>query len=309
MTTRHQPRQSDSLVTTRFQFCWKRILRLSLTGTATALILLIVGSSWLYTSAMLHPGCQGNRDSLEVVGFASEPVVFPSRNGPVLRGWYTAGDKYPETVIIAVPGHAGNSALAIPNATIMAEAGFSTLIYEHRSCANPSLAASTGYYEAYDLLGAVDYLTNRSDVEHIGTLGFSEGGTASILATAQEPALEAIVAIGGYENLAEDILDPAIRHGALGWTIRRFILLFTSLQLGIPAWESSPVSVIDKIGPRPILLIYGEYEAESGQVLYDSARAPKDLWIVARAEHGQYQEVAPEEYKERIVAFFEDAFR
>lgn len=293
----------------KMELGWKRVLLLGATGILAALIMLTAGSAWLYTSALLHPGCQGDRSSLEMAGFASEPVEFASRDGPVLRGWYTAGDSRPQTAIIVIPGHAGNSSFAVPEASILAQAGFSTLIFEHRSCADPSLAASTGYYEAYDLLGAVNYLKSRPDVEHIGALGFSEGGTAAILAAPQDTALEAIVAMGGYDSLVSDILDLDSNLGPLDRVVRRLVLISTSLQLGIPAQASSPVSVIDKIAPRPILLIYGEYEAEPGQALYLAAGEPKDLWIVPGAGHGGYQQAAPEEYERRIVAFFEEAFQ
>lgn len=293
----------------KIELRWKRILLLGATGILSTLIMLAMGSAWMYASAILRPGCQGDRASLEMAGFASEPVEFASRDGPVLRGWYTAGDSCPETAIIVIPGHAGNSAFAVPEASTLAKAGFSTLIFEHRSCADPSLTASTGYYEAYDLLGAVDYLKNRPEVKHIGALGFSEGGTATILAAAEEPALEAIVAMGGYTSLENDILDPDSNLGPLDQIVRRLILVSTSLQLGIPAQASSPIRVIDQIAPRPILLIYGEYEDEPGQALYQAAGDPKELWIVPGAGHGRYQQAAPEEYERRIVAFFEKAFQ
>lgn len=292
----------------KIELSWKRIVVLVAAGIVVALFALAAGSAWLYTSSILHPGCQGGRDSLEAAGFASEPIEFPSHDGPTLRGWLTIGDRHPQTVIIVIPGHAGNSFAAVPEATILAKAGFGTLIFEHRSCADPSLAASTGYYEAYDVLGAVDYLKSRPRVEHIGALGFSEGGTASILAAAQEPALEATVAMGGYDSLENDILDPDADLSLLDRIVRRLVLVFTSIQLGIPAQGSSPVSVIGQIAPRPILLIYGEYEAETGQVLYEAAEETKELWIVPGAGHGGYQQAAPEEYARRIVTFFEKVF-
>lgn len=288
---------------------WKRILLLGTAGVLAALIVFIAGIAWMYSWAVLHPGCQGDRASLEVAGFAAEPIEFASRDGPVLRGWFTVGDSHPETAIIVIPGHAGNSAFAVPDASMLARSGFSTLIFEHRSCADPSLAASTGYYEAYDLLGAVDYLKTRPGVKHIGALGFSEGGTATILAAAQEPALEAIVAMGGYDSLDNDILDPGSELGPLDQVVRRLILVSTGLQLGIPARASSPISVIDQIAPRPILLIYGEYEVKPGQALYDAAGEPKALWIVPGAGHGGYQPAAPQEYELRIVTFFEETFQ
>ncbi len=290
---------------------WKRFARLGSVAIASLLLVALTSTiafAWYYAYAVLHPGCQGDRASLAGAGFEAEAVEFPSRDGPVLRGWYTEGSCYPESAIIVLTGHAGNSAFAIPDATILAQAGYSTLIYEHRSCADPSLGASTGYTEAFDLLGAVDYLKNHPGVEHIGALGFSEGGTAIILAAAQESALEAVVPMGGYTSLRDDVLDPERALGPYARTFRQLLLWSISVQIGVPAEASSPIDVIDQISPRPLLLIYGEGEAAVGRALYEAAGEPKALWIVPGAGHGGYQEAAPGEYEQRILAFFQHAF-
>jgi hypothetical protein len=44
------------------------------------------------------------------------------------------------------------------------------------------------------------------------------------------------------------------------------------------------------------------------QRLFDVARAPKDLWIVEGAGHGEYVAIAPAEYERRVIAFLERAF-
>ncbi len=292
-------------------FSWKRFVRLGVTALVTLVFLFLpihIYLAWLYAHLVLNPGCQGNRSSLEVYGFPSEAVEFPSRNGLVLRGWFSRGEQHPEIAIIALPGHGGNTEAALPEAGILAQAGYSTLIYEHRSCADPSLQASTGYYEAYDVLGAVDYLRSRPDVEHIGALGISEGGTAIILAAAQEPALEAIIPMGGYTSLEDDILDPQAELGLYDRLVRRLVLWTVGWQLGIPPRASSPVSVIGQIAPRPILLIYGEHEAVNGQALYEAAHEPKDLWVVPGAGHAGYYYAQPEEYRQRILTFFDTVF-
>ncbi len=287
---------------------WKRVARLGGFGLAAIPVVLLAVTAlaaWLYADGVLHPGCQGDRASLEVLGYQAEAVTFPSRSGPVLRGWYTRGSQHPESVIIVLTGHAGNTWATLADAAIVTEAGYSTLIYEHRSCADPSLAASTGYTEAWDALGAIDYLKSRPDVEHIGGLGFSEGGTSLLIAGAQDPALEAIVAMGGYSNLEDDILDL---HAGQGWyerLFRRMIVWSISIQLGAPARASDPVGMIGEISPRPILLIYGEYEAGPGRALYEAAGEPKELWIVPGTGHGGYSSTAPDEYRQRIVAFFD----
>jgi hypothetical protein len=73
--------------------------------------------------------------------------------------------------------------------------------------------------------------------------------------------------------------------------------------------EISPISVIDQISPRPLLLIYGEHELVSTQArqLLAQAGDPKELWVVPDCGHGGYLNAAPEEWERRVVGFFDDA--
>jgi len=144
-------------------------------------------------------------------------------------------------------------------------------------------------------------------VDHIGALGFSEGGTAILLAASREPAIEVLVPMGGYSDLIDDIIDPRLDLPVLDRVLRRMIVWATGIQNGAPARLSSPVSEIAQINPRPILLIYGEYEMYYGQVLYQAAGENVELWIVPGSGHGGYQTAAPDAYRERILAFFQDA--
>ncbi len=291
-----------------FTLDWTRLKRLGSVALAATLLLTLLFQGWLawtYAYLILHPGCQGDRGSLADHGYEAEAIEFPSRDGLLLRGWYTRGDQHPDVAIIVLTGHGGNTRMTLPDALIFAEAGYSTLIFEHRSCADPSLPATTGYLEAQDVLGAVDYLKTRPDVAHIGGQAYSAGATSLILAAAQEPALEAIIAEGGYASLDSDILDPEDNHNWYDRFMRQLIMWSFHIQLGISPREISPLAVIADISPRPIFLIYGEYEARPGQKLYEAAKEPKELWIVSGAGHGAYMHLAPDEYRERTVDFFD----
>jgi dienelactone hydrolase len=52
-----------------------------------------------------------------------------------------------------------------------------------------------------DLLSATEYLQTRAEFRHVSALGFSAGGTAAVLAAAQQPRLEAVVAEGGFGGI------------------------------------------------------------------------------------------------------------
>jgi hypothetical protein len=140
-------------------------------------------------------------------------------------------------------------------------------------------------------------------------LGYSLGGVAAILGSAQIDRVEAVAAEGGFYDLAADITDAGSRIPIWNRALYHAILFFFRRETGIDARQVSPISVIDGISPRPLLLIYGELEMGPARPHEQLARAgePKDLWIVPECWHGGYLDVAPEGWEERVVAFFDEA--
>jgi dienelactone hydrolase len=250
----------------------------------------------------------GERLSLAESGYPSSPVAFETGRGYALRGWFATGLTRPESVLVVLPGASGNTEFALRDAEIAAEAGYSTLIYEHRSCADPALMHSGGYFEAQDLISAVDYLASRPEVRHIGVMGFSTGGTAALLAASQDTRIEAVIAMGGFSSLEADVLEPGSRHSPFDWALRRIVFYFISRELGISPDLIDPELQIHRLSPRPLLLVYGEDESWNGEALYAAAGDPKELWIVPGAGHGGYQDAYPSEYRDRIQAFLREAF-
>ena len=71
-----------------------------------------------------------------------------------------------------------------------------------------------------------------------------------------------------------------------------------------------PVSVqtaIAQIAPRPILIISGGAEQNMMQHHFVAAREPKTLWVIPEAAHIEGLYVRPQEYEEKVVAFFDEA--
>jgi uncharacterized protein len=69
--------------------------------------------------------------------------------------------------------------------------------------------------------------------------------------------------------------------------------------------------VISQIKPRPILLIYGSNEVSlaGGYQQKTAAGDSAELWVIPGAGHGNYRQVAGEEYEERVIGFFETALK
>lgn len=275
-------------------------------GLLAALLTLLItppALAMLYASALVDAPCQGLFTPPDP---SSVMLSFDDPQGRARRGWLTIGAEHPDVVIIVLPGLAGNSSAAASDAQTLAAAGYSTFVYEHRTCAHRAAIASTGYAESRDLLAAVSDLAARGDFLRIAVLGFSEGGTASLLAAAEEPRIDALIAMGGYASLRGQVEEAANS----AWGRLMTPLYLAALQLrGVDVAASDPAAVISRIAPRPLLLIYGSLERDNGEALYAAAGPGADLWIVEGAGHGAYRTVAGAEYEMRITEFFRDALR
>jgi fermentation-respiration switch protein FrsA (DUF1100 family) len=175
-----------------------------------------------------------------------------------------------------------------------------------------------GYNEVDDVAAALAYLHTRPEIdpERIGIHGFSSAGATAIMATARLPGLKAVVAEGGYGDFIENALGTTTRNqgwagyyfeGGYRWTFH----LIYPLVIGFDLDRLSPVSVIDQIAPRPILLIYGSQEVSLSGAYKQKAAAGNNatLWVVEGAGHGTYLNVAPEEYEARLIGFFEEGLQ
>jgi uncharacterized protein len=168
---------------------------------------------------------------------------------------------------------------------------------------------SFGWLEVNDLLGALDYARAQARVERIGAFGFSVGGQVSLRAAAQSPEIEAVVADGASIALFADNPSPANVSDWLfipvSWWFQNFIGIFSGAPQPIGVIGSLP-----QIAPRPILLIATSSNRELRQSTRYCEVAGENctLWNIPETGHGGGWSARPQEYAERILAFFDEAF-
>lgn len=292
---------------------WLRLARLTLIAVTMGIVGALVGL-WLLTGAgyahyLTHPGCSEVGTTPAAAGIeGAQGVTYVSHDGLTLRAWYVPPTN--GVVIVLLPGLGGAREGMLREGAILARHGYGLLLSELRSCAHPEGQATLGILEAADLAEAVSWVRAQPGVERVGVLGYSLGGVTAILGAAQDERIEAVVAEGGFYDLAADIVNEGHRDGLWEDLVQQAVLWFFRRETGFDASQASPISVIDQIGPRPLLLIYGELEvAETRpQALQAQAGDTAELWIVPGCWHGGYLDVAADEWEQRIVAFFDHAF-
>jgi dipeptidyl aminopeptidase/acylaminoacyl peptidase len=292
---------------------WIRLIRFAavalIAGLMTAYIGTAVSSGAIYAHALTHPGCGDTGNTPAKVGIEGvKNVSYHTHDGMILRAWYLAPQN--GVVIILLPGLGGGRDGMLHEGTILARHGYGLLMTEMRSCAHPEGLTTLGYYEAKDLKEAVTWVLGQSGVEHVGVLGYSLGGITATMGSAKDERIQAVVAEGGFYDLAADVTNEGGTNSLWERIMFQAILVCFRLETGVNARDVSPISVIDRISPRPLLLIYGELETGEThpQEQLERAGEPKDLWVVPGARHGGYLDVAEEEWEQRVVAFFDGAF-
>ncbi len=236
-------------------------------------------------------------------------VAFQSTDGVRLAGWYGESDGAAATIILChgVPGDKRDMAGL---ARALLNAGFGVLAFDFRNWGHSARTPVTlGYREIQDVLGAVAFVQHQAGPRpRIGVVGLSMGAAAAILATAETPAIDAVVADSSYARLDRSVERLTQRlWRPLAWLASRRARLGERL-IGVPLAAVAPVEAIVKVSPRPVLIIHGRRDrltdVTDAYALYRACGGPKALWIIEQAGHARTRRVGPAEYDRRIIGFF-----
>ena len=254
-------------------------------------------------------------------GLRFEDVTFPSLDGVELKGWFLQGGtdrqgaERRRPAIVICHGLGASKADFTGLAADLVQAGFHVLLFDFRAHGkSKGFRTSFGYLEQRDLQGALRFLNGRPEVdpERIGAYGFSMGGSVAILTAAKDTAIKAVASDSAFTSLKDQVdrVVTTFYHlpGIPFYSLSHWIydLYFWGCLENV-----SPINVIAKLSPRPILLIAGQTDdrmtAMDAYRLFEAASQPKEQWIVPGAGHGETLAMAGQTYPERVVDFFKRA--
>jgi fermentation-respiration switch protein FrsA (DUF1100 family) len=238
-------------------------------------------------------------------------VSFQSEDGLTLYGWYVPAQN--GATIILVHGLGGHRAQLLDDAALLVEAGYGALLFDLRnSGASEGEVTTLGYLEAMDVGGALAFLEAQPEVDpgRIGLLGHSMGGATAIRAAARYPQVRALVAESTFTSIEDNVSESITAlTGLPPFPFAPLVVWFGEREAGIDIGQVSPVDAIGTISPRPVLIVHGELDpvisADNAPRLYAAAGEPKELYLIPNAEHGGLPQVQPEEYRRRVVGFFD----
>lgn len=230
---------------------------------------------------------------------------FETEDGLELHGWFLPPSGGGATIVLAHGLGAGRAAL-LPEATVLAEAGYGVLLFDFRGHGASGGRRTLGFREQLDLQAAILYAREQPgvDPERVGALGFSMGAVTLAEVAADDPELRAVVLLSPFPSLAKRLALDFGGRGPLG-TFGAFLAAWRNgVELGAVRAEAS----LPRIAPRPVLVVVGA--DERGQGLLDEVEASlppgSTFWRVPGGGHGGFFDILPERYSARLLAYFDE---
>ena len=259
----------------------------------------------------------------------AEEVRFPTRDGLMLSGCYLRAAQPRRGVVLFGLEFGSNCWACRSYCEHLVENGFDVFAFESRN--QGSSDTMPGYeplqwvttYEVRDVAAALAYLKCRPDADPrgVGFFGISKGAGAGLMAAARDSYIRCCVTDGVFATYTT--LLPYMKQ----WF--RIYNTHYAIQGLIPLWFYGLIGLagirliererrccfphleryLPRLAPRPLLMIHGladtYIKAEMTTQLFALARAPKELWLVDNAKHNQALQIAGEEYRQRVLRFFE----
>ena len=281
----------------------------------TCLLLIIILIAWFGSNYLTARRKPDPAASPADYGLAFEDVEFRSGDELTLRGWYIPRPDSNRTVIIC-SGANGSMDADLAAAPWLHASGLNVLLFDWRGHGrSEGQIVTLGLNERYDLLAAVEFAKSKG-AQRIGVLGFSMGGTVALSTAGACLDIDAVAVDSAFVHTTSAVAGAMQeRHvpEQAAYLLARLFLLTASLRYGFNLFAIEPLKAIERIAPRPVLMMYGERDlcvpASEVKLLYQRAGEPRQLWQVPEAAHRNLQLYRAEEYRQKIVEFFEQNLR
>ncbi len=244
-----------------------------------------------------------------------QDVQFEAPDGMILQGWFVPPRQEPGAVVVLLPGAGGDRRGTAWHAGELIAAGYGVLMYDPRGIGESGGDAITlGWEHRGDLLAAAVFLQSVPGVddERIAVLGLSRGAHIAVNAAYLQPDCFAALWLDGLgvQRLGD---YPKPGDGAEGFerALNAAVLAMSELETGEPLPPAFGQMLTEMDEPPMMLVASGlqdfEHRTHEG---YAKLHGPSQtMWLIEDAGHLGGPDVVPDEYRQSMLQFFEEAFK
>ena len=298
---------------TKAQSRWLMLI----TGLGTVVVAMIMSFLVAYVAAdaALEPDPPKNTPYLDQFPFPVEEVDFTARDKTELAGWFLAAapphgeppSTAPQPTVVLMHGYGGTRDVMLPYADFLSKAGFHVFFFDARGVGHSAKVEVTfGEREKQDVLGAIDYLSKRPEVDQarIGIMGVELGGSVAIMAAAEDSRVASVVVEAPYASLELALQDALDRVVSVPTFLRPLTTYLVKRRIAEDINDRAPIEAVAKLGGRPLFIIEDSQDhTEQTRQMFNAAGQPKTLWVAHGATLGQGLKEFPIEYVAKVVEF------
>lgn len=275
------------------------------------LLFLSIGLAWYISSKIIKQPRAILKHEWGNYTLWPQTVTFEASDGLKLAGVFIQGVN--KATIILLHGYGRSKEQLLPQAKFLNSAGYNIFMFDFRASGESEGKYITfGRREVRDLVGAVEYLRTRSDVDmsNIGLLGFSMGGAVALMKSGDLPEIKAIVISSSYARFKSVIWQNFKRYlkGIPFFPLGYFTLWIIKYRTGCYLPTISPIRYLHKLKARPLMIMHSAYDKrvpiEDAMEFFRKAPWLKEFWLVRKAHHDDAYSITKDQYEEKLLGFF-----
>ena len=283
---------------------WRNLLSFTLGIALLGALFVLIRFSYQGAQSYAHPHRYQREigEDPSIFGINFQSIRLITEDGIDLAAWYTPSQN--GAVILVAHGYGGGRSPVMH--AFFAGHGYGVISWDARAHGESGGDLCTwGYYERRDVKAALNFALGEGLAQKVGAFGESMGAATMLIAAAEQPQIQAVVADSAFAAI-EDMIHVVIP----GPIFSPFIQFFTEQETGLSADNLRPVDAIQHISPRPVIIIQGEADetvpSDSARRLYANAGEPRLLWTELNVGHVGMFTSYPEEYENRVIGFFDE---
>ena len=224
----------------------------------------MLGLAWLAARSLVMPVRRPLPRTPADLGLAFESLELAGADGIRLAAWWIAADR-PRATAVLVHGFRSTRNEMLDHVPYLHAVGLDVVLYDARACGQSGGTLSTmGWREQDDLRAVIDQVASRTDGRPVVVMGHSLGAATAILEGRDDGRVVAFILEAPFTAI-DDVVGRSFRHFTRphlpAFPFAPLTVRLAEARVGQHRSAVRPIDVIDRLAPRPVLLVSGGHDA------------------------------------------------